>query len=102
MVQVPNSLSENDVVAKNTIEAIGLTYRVRSSINTTNPALYNKIAEQDPIPGTYVKPGTTVNVVLYQPEGAATVPNVIGLGQTPATTALTALGFSVTVNNITT
>ncbi len=66
---------------------------VTNQASTTVPA--GLVISQDPAAGTGVNPGTAVNLVVSSGPPLVAVPNVVGLTQAAATTAITNAGLKV-------
>ena len=61
---------------------------------TSNTVTTGKVISQDPASGSSVAPGSPVNLVISSGPQMVTVPNVEGLTQDAATTAITAAKFT--------
>jgi serine/threonine-protein kinase len=100
LVTVPDVTGESESAAKSTLESQG--FQVGSvGTQTTTSARAGDVLSQTPAGGSQVAQGTTVDLVVATGSNAptsATVPNVTGQKQGPATSALTGAGFKVQVN----
>jgi membrane peptidoglycan carboxypeptidase len=91
-VEVPPVIGSTLEQAKRAIELVELGFEHAGEIDSDLPAGY--VAATDPAPGTGVPRGTTVRV--YTSNGLAEpVPNVVGMSQDAAETALSSAGFDV-------
>ncbi|WP_342346735.1 PASTA domain-containing protein, partial [uncultured Nitrospira sp.] len=88
---VPNVVGLMQAAAQTAITSAGLTVGSVTSTNSQTVAIGNVIS-QTPVAGTNVAPGTAVNLVTSL--GTA-VPNVVGLAQAAAQTAITNVGLIV-------
>ncbi len=101
-IEVPSLTGVTAAEAKVTLENRGLAINLTDGASDTVPQ--GSVVSQTPEAGTMVAPGSTVLVVVSTgasgkkteeiPEGSVAVPNIIGLTETEAKTALTASGLS--------
>ena len=100
-IAVPSLVNVTAAEAKVTLENLGLVMSVTQGASATVPS--GSVISQSPQAGEMVAPGATVSVVISTgsdgagepiPEGSVAVPNIIGLTETQAKTALTASGLS--------
>jgi len=95
-VTVPTDISGQSVsAAKAELTALGLKPATKTVPSST--ADKGLAVGTDPAGGQSVKKGTTVIINVGGGPKTTTVPNVVGLSQSAATTALQNAGFSVTV-----
>jgi beta-lactam-binding protein with PASTA domain len=98
---VPNVVGQTQAAATPSIIAAGL---VVGTVTTANsPAPLNSIISQTPTAGSNVAPGSPMTLVISIGPGApanVNVPNVVGLTQAAATSAIT--GASLTLGTVTT
>jgi serine/threonine-protein kinase len=95
-VTVPTDISGQSVsAAKAELTALGLT----PATKTVPSSMADKglAVGTNPAGGQSVKKGSTVTIDVGGGPKTTTVPNVVGLSQSAATTALQSAGFSVTV-----
>ena len=93
---VPNIVGLSQSAAQSAITAAGLSVGSVTS-DYSNTVAANLVMSQSPAAQSSVPPGSAVNFVLSlgpapQP---VTVPNIVGLSQTAAQSAITAVGFAV-------
>ncbi len=102
-IAVPDLTNATAAEAKVTLENLGLVMSVTQGASESVPS--GSVISQSPHAGDMVAPGATVSVVISTgsdgtgvpiPEGSVAVPNIIGLTETQAKTALTASGLSWT------
>jgi serine/threonine-protein kinase len=93
-VAVPSLVGESFERARQILQERGLNLRVggRKFSNTTPK---NYILEQDPEPGTKLKKGETVTVILSKGVAMIKVPDVVGLDEADAGSVLGNKGLSV-------
>ncbi|MBQ7583178.1 MAG: serine/threonine protein kinase [Lachnospiraceae bacterium] len=103
-IEVPNLVGNPSAEAKVALENMGLNIQLTEGRSDTVPQ--GSVVSQTPEAGTMVAPGTTVLVVVStgssgtdagteeETDGRTAVPNLIGLTETEAKTALTASGLS--------
>ena len=94
LVSVPTiDSSMSASTAKETIESAGLHFQQETDDNSSEPR--GTFTRQDPTGGTRVAKGSTVRVWFSSGPRARTIPNVKGMTQQTATSALTSAGFKV-------
>ena len=100
-VAVPNVVGLTQAAATTAITAAGLVVGAFASIQETTVP-YGTVAAEYPAAGSAVATGSGVNLTVSSgsPSVPAIVPNVVGLTQSAATTAITVAG--VVVGNVTT
>ncbi len=104
-IEVPSMVGNTAAEAKVALENLGLTIQLTDAASDTVPQ--GSVVSQSPDAGTMVAPGSTVIVAVNTgksgatdeaageiPEGNTAVPNLIGMTETEAKTALTAAGLS--------
>ena len=103
-ISVPNLMNATAAEAKVALENLGLALTLTEGNSDTVPS--GSVMSQSPEAGSMVAPGSTVAVVISTgagpageaggelPEGSVPVPNIIGMSETEAKTALTASGLS--------
>jgi beta-lactam-binding protein with PASTA domain len=95
-VTVPSDISGQSVsAARAELTALGLKTATKTVPSTTTDK--GLAVGTDPAGGQSVKKGSTVIINVGSGPKTTTVPNVVGLSQSAATTALQNAGFSVTV-----
>ena len=96
-IEVPDLSSKTAAEAKVVLEGMGL--QINLSNGTSDSVPTGSVISQSPEAGSKVEPGTTVLVVISTgasekteevPEGTIAVPNIIGMTEQQAKTALTA------------
>lgn len=92
MVNVPDVSGMSQAEARQALEAAGLTMGTTSTEDNGGVAS-NSVIRTDPVAGTSVQRGSSVNLVLSS--GQVTVPNLAGMTQEQARQALSQLGLSV-------
>ncbi len=94
MVTVPNVVGMTQVAAQSTITAASLSV---GTITTTNSSTVpaGSVIGQDPTGGTSVVQGSAVALVISLGPVMVTVPDVIGMIQANATSAIVAAGLTV-------
>lgn len=93
-VTVPNVVFLEQAVAEANITAAGLTVgTVTNQCDNVVPA--GRVISQTPVSGTSVQPGSTVDLVVASGPCPVTVPDVTGLNQVAAQSALTGAGLQV-------
>ena len=93
-VAVPNVTGLTQAAAQLSITGAGLAVGdVTQAHSATVPA--GRVISQNPASGTQVLPGTAVALVISRGPQPPKVPNVLGLTQTAAQTAITAAGLTV-------
>ncbi|MCR5773779.1 MAG: PASTA domain-containing protein [Lachnospiraceae bacterium] len=103
-IAVPSLVNSTAAEAKVALQNIGLSMTLTEGTSDTVPS--GSVISQSPEAGSMVAPGSTVSVVIStgagadtgeeMPEGSVAVPNIIGMTETQAKTALTASGLSWT------
>lgn len=94
LVSVPTiDSSMSASTAKETIESAGLHFQQETDNNSSEPR--GTFTRQDPTGGTRVAKGSTVRVWFSSGPRTRTIPNVKGMTQQAATSALTSAGFKV-------
>jgi serine/threonine-protein kinase len=96
-VSVPRVTGENVNQAQSALTTAGLRSTVRTNPNSTQPA--GTVIRQNLAPGTSVKPGTQVTLVVSG--GGVAVPNVVGQTLQVAEGNLTAQGLNYKVVDVT-
>ena len=100
-ISVPNLANSTAAEAKVALENMGLSIQLTEGTSDTVPT--GSVISQSPEAGAMVAPGSTVSVVISVgssgageeiPAGSIAVPNIIGMSETEAKTALTASGLS--------
>jgi beta-lactam-binding protein with PASTA domain len=94
MVTVPNVEGLTQAAATTAITAAKLTGGTVTQ-QISNTAATGNVISQDPASGSSVKQGSQVNLVISSGPQMVTVPNVEGLAQDAATTAITAVKLTV-------
>ena len=94
MVTVPNVEGLTQDAATTAITAAKLTVGTVTQ-QTSNTVATGKVISQDPASGSSVAQGSPVNLVISSGPQMVTVPNVEGLTQDAATTAITAAKLTV-------
>jgi len=96
---VPNVVGMTQANAQTAITAANLTVgTITTASSTTVPA--GTIISQTPVAGTTASQGSAVNLVVSSGQSTVSVPNVVGMTQANAQTAITAA--NLTVSTITT
>ena len=88
---VPNVVGLTQAAASTAITGAGLVVGTVTTASSTTVAS-GKVISQNPSSGASVAPGSNVNLVVST---GATVPNVVGLTQAAASTAITGAGLNV-------
>ncbi len=94
--QVPNVIGSGEAAAKATLEDAGFKVTTAKAANADVPA--GTVASQSPAAGTIVTAGSTVTITVSSgppPPQNPTVPNVVGLSESDATSKLQSAGFKV-------
>ena len=86
-VTVPNLVNTDEDDIYTTLSALNLSVGTRTTEATANAALDGKIKSTFPVSGTQVQTNSSVNYTVYV-NTLATVPNLVGLTQAQAETAL--------------
>jgi beta-lactam-binding protein with PASTA domain len=91
-VAVPNVVGQTQAAATTAITGAGLVVGTVTTASSNTVAAGSVISES-PVAGTLVAPGSSVNLVVSTGPGKVAVPNVVGLTQAAATTAITNAGL---------
>jgi beta-lactam-binding protein with PASTA domain len=98
-VTVPDLVNTDEEDIYTTLSALNLSVGTRTTEATANTALDGKIKSTFPVSGTQVQTNSSVNYTVYV-NTLATVPNLVGLTQAQAETALqNANLYSGTITN---
>jgi beta-lactam-binding protein with PASTA domain len=93
-VTVPNVVGDTQATAESALVAVGLVVgTVTTASSTTVPA--GSVISQSPVAGTSVTLGSAVDLVVSSGVPLIAVPNVVGLTQTSASSAITSTGLVV-------
>lgn len=93
-IAVPSVMKMNVSAAEQQLKSVGLKMKVvKTVVDSTNPK--DTIVSQEPGPGTKIDKGGTVQVVVSKGAEQVTVPNLVGMSQTDAHAALTAVGLKL-------
>lgn len=93
-VAVPNVVGDTQAVAESTITSAGLVVgTITSTGSTTVPA--GDVISQSPVAGTSVAVGSAVDLVISTGPALVAVPDVVGLTQTSASSAISDAGLVV-------
>ncbi len=93
---VPNVVGMTQAIAQDAITAASLTVgAVEEAFSETVPA--GQISSQDPAAGVSVALGTAINLTLSKGPDRRTVPNVVGMTQSAAQSAIANVGLAVGV-----
>ena len=91
---VPNVAGLSQAAATTSITSVGLVVgTVSTAASGTVPS--GDVISESPVAGTVVNLATAVNLVISTGPGQVLVPNVVGLTQAAATTAITSAGLVV-------
>ncbi|MGD1062685.1 MAG: SBBP repeat-containing protein, partial [Terracidiphilus sp.] len=93
-VSVPNVVGDTQAVATTAITGAGLVVGTVTTASSPTVASGSVISES-PVAGTSVNSGSAVNLVVSTGPAQVTVPNVVGVSQAVATTAITGAGLVV-------
>ena len=96
-VSVPGVVGDDQATAVGSIEALGLVANVTTAHSDT--VAEGLVISQNPVGGTGVAPGSTVDVVVSLGPAPVSVPDVVGNDQATAVGSIEALGL---VANVTT
>ena len=91
---VPNVVGLTQAAASTAITGAGLTVGTITTANSATVPAGNVIS-QNPVGGTSVAPGSAVALTVSLGPANVTVPNVVGLTQAAASTAITGAGLTV-------
>ncbi|MDR3277663.1 MAG: PASTA domain-containing protein [Oscillospiraceae bacterium] len=94
-VSVPDVVGLDESAAKSALQMLGFNVSVVSANHATVPA--GKVLSQTPAAGVSAQAGTAVTIIVSSGPGVETVPNVVGLDESAAKSALQLLGFTVSV-----
>jgi len=93
-VAVPNVVGMTQAAAEAALTGVGLAVgAVTEDLSATVPA--GQVISQNPAAGVEVAPGASVDLVVSKGPAPVTVPNVVGLTQAAAESALTGAGLAV-------
>ncbi|NOX69214.1 MAG: PASTA domain-containing protein [Gammaproteobacteria bacterium] len=93
-IAVPDVVGRSQAQATTDINAAGLVVGTITQQNDNNAPVGDVIG-QDPVSATMVSAGTAVNLIVSSGPANIAVPNVVGLSQAQATTAINAAGLVV-------
>lgn len=96
MITVPNGVGKTESEARSLIEGVGLTVGLVTDVPTST-ATTDTVTSQDPSAAAQAAKGSPVDLWVAVPQTEAAVPNVLGLAQGSAATALTGAGFGVAI-----
>ena len=95
---VPNLIGQPRNLAQGNLEGLGLVVAFADGTETTDAANENRVESMSPGPGMEVESGSTVTLTIWDYEAAeVAMPNLVGMSQAAAETALTAAGLMFTV-----
>ncbi|MCW2598205.1 MAG: hypothetical protein JWM02_34 [Frankiales bacterium] len=97
---VPAVVGKDLATATAALRAAGLVVAPNPSSEFSDTVAKGLVIRTDPTPGTRLKPGTAVRLVLSKGRQPVPVPNVTGQKQTVAEQTLHGLGFVVTVQQV--
>ena len=86
--------------ARQAVEALGLKWEVNSSKVASDTVAEGKVAQTNPSPGSKVKVGQTITAYLSSGSDQVEVPDLVGMSQDQARSALKAVGLEL--GNVTT
>lgn len=92
-VEVPNFIGKDWQVAAQEAEQAGLQPYLRFDEMPLVPE--NLVADQDIAPGTIVRPGTTITIIICQSQYDLVIPAVTNLSLAAAQTTITEMGLTV-------
>ena len=93
-VMVPNVVGMTQAAAQTAITSAGLTVgTITQAYSNTVPS--GNVISQTPASGATVTPGSAVNLTISQGPQPVMVPNVVGMTQAAAQTAITSAGLTV-------
>ena len=93
-VAVPNVVGITQTAAETTITSAGLTVGTVAEAYSSSVAV-GTVISQDPAAGTSVTPGTAVDLTVSKGPEPVSVPNVVGMEQATAESAIMAVGLTV-------
>ena len=96
-VQVPDLSGMTADQAKAALQKVGLT-AVQGDSKHSSSVAEGKVCDQDPASGTAVDTNSTVTFYLSSGPETTTVPNVTGMSESEATSALQSAGFTVSTS----
>ena len=79
--------------ARQAVEALGLKWEVNSSKVASDTVAEGKVAQTNPSPGSKVKAGQTITAYLSSGSDQVEVPDLVGMSQDQARSALKAVGL---------
>jgi eukaryotic-like serine/threonine-protein kinase len=94
VVEVPAVVGDQQQIAENEIERLGLIANVETQDSDEPEGL---VVAQDPVGGSSVAPGSEVTIVVSTGAGSVIVPDVEGLSQDAAVNTLTSRGLDVSI-----
>jgi len=97
-VKVPNAVGLTESAAQKALEAEGFSTDTKEQKSNKK---VGTVLAQDPEADTKADEGSTVTLTVSSGPGKVAVPDVTGLGQNAAETALTDAGFKVKITNAT-
>ena len=93
-VSVPNVIGDTQAAAESAITAVGLVVGTITSVSSNTVAVGDVIS-QSPVAGSTAATGSAVDLVISSGPALIAVPNVVGLTQTSASSAITSAGLVV-------
>jgi len=96
-VSVPAVKNQDQNTAAAALQAAGLQVQIQPMPSDTVPQ--GTVIDTNPVAGTKVPKGSTVNVIVSTGPTAVDIPNTVGLTQAEATNALVSKGFNVVVTS---
>jgi beta-lactam-binding protein with PASTA domain len=93
-VAVPNVVGLTQAVASSSITSAGLTVGAVTA-QSSNIVTAGLVISESPVAGTSVASGSAVSIAVSSGPAPLTVPNVVGLTQAAATTAITGAGLTL-------
>ncbi len=93
-VSVPNVVGLSQSAATTSITGAGLVVGTVSTASSST-VLSGSVISEAPMAGTSVALGSSVNLVISTGPATVSVPNVVGLSQSAATTSITGVGLKV-------
>ena len=99
-VSVPNVVGLSQADAKSQIEAAGLEWELNPEKVASDTVAEGKVAQTNPSPGSKVKAGQTITAYLSSGSDQVEVPDLVGMSQDQARSALKAVGLEL--GNVTT
>ena len=92
---IPNVIKMPQAEAQAAIIAAGFKVGRVDTTQTASAEEVGKVVAETPMPGTQAKVGSNINIVVSGGQALITVPNVVGMTQAAAETALTQAGLTV-------